>query len=188
MQKKILYLFIILISSVSCKAQQYSLNTDYETIPNNSHIKDLNNEYDKFVGTWKATLGDKEIYIYVTKQEDRPIIRLTKNFYRDVLLIRYKILINNQIIESTVNSSNDSTNIISMGTEIDNSVAFSYEGGKCTVGWGIINTEYIDSSHLNWHYQPQSTVITNKNCPDYPAGGIKINLPYEPSGIIFTKQ
>ncbi|WP_131701380.1 DUF6705 family protein [Chryseobacterium sp. FH2] len=185
-KKKFLYLFIALIS-VACKAQQYSLNTDYENIPNNSHIKDLNNEYNKFVGTWKATLGNKEIYIYVTKQEDRLISRLTKTFFRDVLLIRYKVLISNQIVENTTSFTNENINIISMATE-DNSVIFTYTGGKCTVGWGIISTEYIDSTHLKWNYQPQSTMITNKNCPDYPAGGIKINLPDEPKDLIFTKQ
>ncbi|WP_146897117.1 DUF6705 family protein [Chryseobacterium lathyri] len=185
-RKQFLYLVIVLIS-MSCKAQQYPLNTYYEDIPDNAYIKDLNNEYNKYIGDWKAVIGNKEIYLYITKQNNRSINVLNKPYYSDVLLIKYKVLVDNQIVENTTNFSNENINIVSMATE-DNSVIFTYTGGKCTVGWGMINTEYIDSSHLKWNYQPQSTVITNKNCPDYPANGIKINLPYEPADIILTKQ
>lgn len=171
-----------------CKAQQYPLNVNFTTVPNGSYIKDTNNEYNKFIGTWKANVGNKAVYIYITKQENRPITRLNKNFFRDVLLIRYKILVNNQIVEDTMNSSNDMVNTISMGTQIDGSVIFDYKGLKCLIGNGFITLEYIDSTHLKWNYQPQSTVVTNKNCSDYPANGIKINLPYETSDIIFTKK
>jgi hypothetical protein len=187
MKNTILYLILISLS-VSCSAQQYPLDTNYRTIPNNSYIKDLNNEYNKFVGTWKATLGSNEIYLYITKQENRPITILNKSYFSDVLLIKYEILNGNQIIESTKNINIENVGIISMGLEIDNSVIFRYNGGKCTVGWGMINTEYIDSTHLKWNYMPQSTMLTNLNCPDYPAGGIKINLPDDPEDIIFTKQ
>ena len=188
MKNKIfLYLSIILLS-IGCKAQQYPLDADFTIIPNNSYIKDLNNEYNKFVGNWKAVLGTKEVYLYISKQENRSINRLNKNFFRDVLLVKYKVLINNQIVENTTNFTDDKINIISLGTEIDNSVTFGYTGGKCTVGWGTINIGYVDPTHLKWNYQPQSTMVTNKNCPDYPVDGIKINLPYEPDDIIFTKQ
>lgn len=188
MKTRTLLSLIIILFSISCKAQQYPLNTNFTTIPNGSYIKDTNNEYDKFIGTWKSVLGNKEVYLYITKQENRPINRLNKNFFRDVLLIKYKVIVNNQIVESTMNSSNESINIVSTRIGIDNSAMFSYTGGKCGVGWGMLDLTYIDSTHLKWNYQPQSTMITNKNCPDYPVGGIQINLPDEPEDIIFTKQ
>lgn len=169
-----------------CKAQQYPLNVNFTTVPNESYIKDTNNEYNKFIGTWKANVGNKAVYIYITKQENRPITRLNKNFFRDVLLIKYKILINDQITESTINISNE--NIVSTQIGVDNAVMFSYTGGKCGIGWGMIDLKYIDSFHLKWNYQPQSTVVTNKSCSDYPTDGVKINLPYEPADLIFTKQ
>ncbi|WP_131701379.1 DUF6705 family protein [Chryseobacterium sp. FH2] len=182
-----LYLLIILFS-ISCKAQQYPLNTNYRTIPDNSYIKDINNEYSKFVGNWKAIINNKEIDLSISKEENKSMILFNRHFYKDVLLIRYKVLVNNQIVENTINNSNDSVNIISMGAQIDGSVLFDYKGLKCLVGNGFISLEYVDSTHLKWNYQPQSTVITNKNCSDYPTSGIKINLPYEPADIIFTKQ
>lgn len=185
--KSIAYIIIVLLS-LSCKAQQYPLNTYYDSIPNNSYIKDLNNDFNKYVGTWKSTLGSKEIYLYITKQINRPITILTKSYYSDVLLIRYEVLNNTQILESTKNTNNENVGILSMRLDFNGSVIFRYSGGKCGVGWGMINTEYIDSTHLKWNYIPESTVLTNINCPDYPADGIKINLPYEPENIIFTKE
>jgi hypothetical protein len=185
--KAFLYLLIILFS-ISCKAQQYPLNANFTTIPNGSYIKDLNNDYNKFVGTWKTESGNKEVYLYITKQENRPINRLNKNFFRDVLLIKYKVLINNQIVESTINFSDENINIVSTRIGVDNSALFSYTGGKCSVGWGSVSINSVDSTHLKWNYYPDSTVITNINCPDYPVGGIKINLPDEPENIIFTKN
>lgn len=183
--KAIIYLFIVFLS-VSCKAQQYPLNTDYEIIPDNSYIKDLNNDYNKYIGTWKTILGNKEVYLYISKQTNRPIDRITKKFFRDVLLIKYKIIVNNQIIENTLNNIKD--NMISTNIQNDGTVAFTYTGSKCKVGWGSVSIKSLDSTHFYWNYYPDSTVITNINCPDYPAGGIDINLPDEPENIVFTKQ
>lgn len=188
MKKRTFLYLIIILFSISCKAQQYPLNTNYRIIPDNSYIKDTNNEYNKFIGNWKTTINGKQITLLISKEDNRSTSLFNRHFYRDVLLIRYKILVNNQIVEDTMNSSNDIVNAISMGTQIDGSVLFDYKGLKCLIGNGFITLEYIDSTHLKWNYQPQSTVVTNKNCSDYPANGIKINLPYEPSDIIFTKQ
>lgn len=183
-----LYFVLILISTISCKAQQYPLNTDYNVVPSNSYIKDLNNDYDQYVGTWKTTLGNKEIYLYIIKQQNREIKLASKTYFSDVLLIKYKIKINGVIIENTESNPLDNVKIVSDGLDLDNSVIFTSLGGKCMVGLGTILLKNIDSIHLKWNYLPDSTVITNINCPDYPVGGIPINLPYEPENIIFTKQ
>ncbi|KMQ69566.1 hypothetical protein ACM39_00420 [Chryseobacterium sp. FH2] len=183
--------FIIILGMFvvfSCKAQQFPLNTDYDAVPSNAYVKDLNNDYDPYIGTWKTTLGNKEVYLNVAKQQNREIKLVSKTYFSDVLLIKYKVVINGQIIETTENNSLDKVKIISDGLDLDNSVIFTTLGGKCMVGWGTILLKSIDSTHLKWNYLPDSMVITNKNCSDYPTSGIKINLPYEPADIIFTKQ
>ncbi|GEN72820.1 DUF6705 family protein [Chryseobacterium lathyri] len=177
-----------ILAVLSCKAQQYPLNTDYDAVPSNSYVKDLNNDYDPYIGTWKTSLGNKEVYLNITKQQNREIKLVSKTYFSDVLLIKYKVVINGQIVETTENDSLDKVKIISDGLDLDNSVIFTTLGGKCMVGWGTILLKSIDSTHLKWNYLPDSMVITNKNCSDYPAGGIKINLPYEPADIVFTKQ
>ncbi|KMQ69560.1 hypothetical protein ACM39_00390 [Chryseobacterium sp. FH2] len=175
----------------SCQAQQiYPLLTDTSNLPNNSYVKDLDNEYNSFEGTWKSNLNDRIVTLKITKVLQKPLQKLNISYYLDVLIVQYSIQDNNgNIIENNISSNLNDYKIISTVYSKKAQVAkLYYEGGKCQVGWGGISLKMIDSAHLKWNYQPESTVITNKNCPDYPAGGIKINLPDEPADIIFTKQ
>lgn len=178
---------MLLFALVSCQAQNYPLNTYYKDIPVNGHIKDINNVYEKYVGVWKANIANKEVILYVTKQNDRRIKLLNNEYYEDVLLIKYKVSVNNQEVESTQNFADNKINIISDGTDLDQSISFTYTGGKCRIGWGLIGVKYIDPTHIQWNYYPQSIRITNINCPNNP-GNLKVHLPYEPADIIFVKQ
>jgi len=186
----ITYLGIFVV--FSCKAQQaiYPLLTDTSNIPNNSYVKDLDNEYDPFVGIWKSNLNDNVVTLKITKVIQKPLQKLDVSYYSDVLIVQYSIQDNNgNIIENNISSNlNDYKIISTLYSKKAHVVKLYYQGGQCQVGWGGINLKMIDSTHLKWNYQPESTVITNKNCSDYPAGGIKINLPYEPTDIVFTKQ
>ena len=176
----------------SCKAQQtiYPLLTDTSDIPNNSYVEDLDNEYDSLVGTWKSILNNKIVTLKITKVLQKPLQKLGHSYYSDVLIVQYSIQDNNgNMIENNISSNlNDYKIISTLYSKKAHVAKLYYEGMKCQVGWGGINLKMIDSTQINWNYQPESTVITNKNCSDYPVGGIKINLPYEPENIIFTKQ
>ncbi|KMQ69562.1 hypothetical protein ACM39_00400 [Chryseobacterium sp. FH2] len=192
MKKNTFLYLIIILFSISCKAQQYPLDTDYKTIPNYSYLKDTNNSLLPYVGNWKATYSGNEIILKIEKTDNHFRNFNIKKFYEDVLFMHY--IIKNQqgnIVESTMNINTTDSNIISdMIFPSDNLISFTYTGGQCTVGWGSINLKMIDSTHFQWNYQPESTIITNKNCPDYPTGGITINLPYNPDyvDLVFTKQ
>ena len=64
--KKILFILIIFIT-ISCSAQQiYPLRTHYE-IPENSYLKDTNNELQYYEGIWKTQWNGKITYIYLKK-------------------------------------------------------------------------------------------------------------------------
>lgn len=188
--KKNIFLQLFIILCIGCKAQTYPLDTDYKTIPDYAYLKDTNNSYSPYIGEWKANVSNNEITLKIEKVNDRFHDYKTKKFYQDVLFIKYTIK-NQQgnIIESTMNLNITDSNIIS-STIFPNAnlVSFTYKGGQCGVGWGGISLQLIDATHLKWNYEPEPTVITNKNCPDYPSGGIEINLPYEPENIVFTKQ
>ncbi|MCT2409051.1 hypothetical protein NZD88_16000 [Chryseobacterium antibioticum] len=189
---KTLIAMLCIASTYACQAQQtiYPLLTDTSNIPNNSYIKDLDNEYDSFVGTWKTNLNNKIVILKITKVLQKSLQKLDISYYSDVLIVQYSIQDNNgNIIENNISSNlNDYKIISTLYSKKAHVVKLYYQGGQCQVGWGGINLKMIDPTHFKWNYQPESTVITNKNCSDYPAGGIKINLPYEPSDIIFTKQ
>jgi len=66
-QKKMLFL-LMMISLMSCKAQEYPLKTDYTEIPNNSYLKDINYELDIFVGNYTTNFQEGTIMLFITKQ------------------------------------------------------------------------------------------------------------------------
>ena len=51
---KKIFLFIVLVSLISCKAQTYPLRTYGISIPMNAYLKDTNNELPAYEGTWKG--------------------------------------------------------------------------------------------------------------------------------------
>ncbi|SIT17661.1 hypothetical protein SAMN05421786_107200 [Chryseobacterium ureilyticum] len=62
-------LLIALTTSLICNAQQeYPLNTDFTIIPNNSYLKDMNNELDPLVGCYKAIFNNNEVSLFITKE------------------------------------------------------------------------------------------------------------------------
>ncbi|WP_344826209.1 DUF6705 family protein, partial [Chryseobacterium ginsenosidimutans] len=166
---KNIFLLSIILLSFSCKAQQiYPLNTNFSAIQNNTYLKDTNNELIPFIGIWKATFDNKEITIKVDKIDHHFIDYITNKFYRDVLFIRYSIK-NAQggVIKSTMNLSITQSGIESSGTfPNENLVAFTYDGGDCTYGWGDVDLKLVDATHIKWNYQPEGVILTNKNCPN----------------------
>ncbi|HCR76546.1 MAG TPA: hypothetical protein DIW37_09125 [Chryseobacterium sp.] len=185
--KNILLLPIILMS-FSCKAQQiYPLNTDFRAIPNNAYSKDINNELLPFIGTWKANFDNKEITIKVDKVDYHYIKLGTHMYYQDVLFIRYSIKnAQGTIIKSTMNLPITEAKIKSDVTfPNQNLVSFTYQGGDCQYGWGDVDLKFMDTTHIKWNYQPESVILTNKNCPN--GADATIYLPKTPD-LIFTKQ
>lgn len=180
----------LIINTISCKAQQVPLNTNIEDIPVNGYVKDFDNELDPYVGTYKAIYEGNEITLLITKELNRPTKLVNKNFYNDVLSIKY--IVKNQsgaILQNTqnMNLSNDTYfNIISMGTMPElGKVALGYDGTHCGIGWGEIRLKKLNSTQISWEYNPNSLVIDSATCP--PGTDKKLYLPVT-KDLIFTKQ
>ncbi len=76
----------------SGKAQQIlPLNTPFSSIPNGAFVKDINNELNPYIGTYKANFNGNEITLFITKQENKLEETGQKNYHADVLLIKYII-------------------------------------------------------------------------------------------------
>ncbi|WP_294300406.1 DUF6705 family protein [uncultured Chryseobacterium sp.] len=185
---KIIFLLSIILLSFPCKGQQiYPLDTDFRTIPNNAYSKDINNELLPFIGTWKTIFNNKEIIIKVDKIDHHYIKIGTHMYYQDVLFIRYSIK-NGQgtVIKNTMNLPIAQSGIESIGTfPNQNLVSFIYQGGDCQYGWGDVDLQLVDTTHIKWRYQPEGVILTNLNCPN--GADTTIYLP-ETSNLIFTKQ
>ena len=104
--KKTLTLLVILVLSLSCKAQV--LDT-YETLswdtPPNAYLKDTQNFQDQFVGTWVYQNGQEYLEVRFIKKEMFLMEPGSKQYYEDVLVAEYKYIDSNGV--EKVNSLNN---------------------------------------------------------------------------------
>lgn len=124
--KKIIY-FISLISFtfLSCKAQTGILPLSSSSIgkPKNIYYKDLNNELDKYEGTWKYQNGSTSFTITLEKKE--MVYYEVAKKYKDKLFGEYQYIENgieiiNTLPQLTQNTSNVHKGNIGGGYIIDN--------------------------------------------------------------------
>ncbi|WP_288435992.1 hypothetical protein [uncultured Chryseobacterium sp.] len=184
---KIAIIIGLITNTIACNAQQLPLNTLMENIPPNAHVKDLNNELAPYIGIYKANFQGNEIFLFITKMEDKLEESTHKNYYMDALVIKY-IVKNSSgaILQDTQNNNIPNIELYSTRTRPAlNTVIFYYSGTNCNVGWGDIYLKKINSTQISWEYRPDDMVFTNGDCPQ---GTDKtIYLP-ETKDLIFTKQ
>ncbi|OBW40426.1 hypothetical protein AB670_03222 [Chryseobacterium sp. MOF25P] len=185
---KIMIILGLIVNLLSCKAQILPLNTWVENTPNNAYLKDQDNELIPYVGVYKANYKGNEITLFITKEEDKLIKYPDKQFYQDVLVIKY-IVKNSSgtTIQDTQNINHQSYfKITSMGTMPElGKVALSYSGTNCGVGWGQINLKKLNATQISWDYYPNNTILDEATCPS--GTDTKVYLPHTKS-LIFTKQ
>ena len=103
--KNTIYTLLFAITILSCKAQNPIVNIDerYKNTPLGGYFKDLNNEFDTFVGTWEFSSGTTELKIIISKQESF----FDGEYYEDILIGEYEYKINGFIIVSTLSNLSD---------------------------------------------------------------------------------
>ncbi len=186
---KNIILFSFIASNICCKAQSQTLPliTATASIPNNAHVKDLNNELTPYIGIYKANFQGKEITLFITKEDDRLVNYGNQKFYRDALVVKY--IVKNSagtILQDTQN--NNLPKIYMYSTKIrstDNAALLTYSGTNCRVGWGDVILKKINTTQLSWEYRPDDIILDNARCPQ--GTDINIYLP-ETKDLIFTKQ
>ena len=92
--KQILLLILFCTGIISCKAQTIIVplgsEQDYE-FTSDYYKKDVNNELEKFTGTWKYTNGSTEVIFKLKKEEQ---YQTTNNYYIDLLVGEYRYIEN----------------------------------------------------------------------------------------------
>ena len=92
MKNTVILLFLAL-GFISCKAQNIIVpigsGDDYE-LNSNYYLKDVNNEFDKFVGEWKYENGLNTFVIKLKKEEHYQIS--DNSDYEDLLVGEYKYI------------------------------------------------------------------------------------------------
>ena len=173
----------------SCKAQQvYPLTNSTYNIPNGSYIKDTNNDLDFYIGTWLTTYQGRTFRLSIEKELHRQKEGLVKNWYEDVLIVRYEVKDLNNILESTL-SYNFGTSkkliIMSNGLTQSNDLNLIYRGTECGIGMGMLLFKKNGANQFLWSYESGTVVVSDQTCPNYH--NIQVYLP-ETENLIFTKQ
>ncbi len=106
--KNILIITITLFTLLSCKAQNPVVNIDASrsNTPDGAYFKDLNNEFDKFTGTWIYSSGSTIFTIELKKVE----MIFNGKDYQDKLVGEYKYIVNGlEVINTLPNINNTNT-------------------------------------------------------------------------------
>ena len=108
--KKIIYILIIFIS-ISCKAQNNIIdlvdvcNHTLYTNNGNLYLKDVNNLYAPYVGTWNWTEGNREFVLTLIKQTKFHYNQGNDNYYEDRIVGYYVYKENGVVLASTANDN-----------------------------------------------------------------------------------
>ena len=88
---------ILVLSLYNCQAQQtVSLDDGDPYLPEGTYYKDINNDLDKFTGTWKFEQGNTVLIIILEKKDH--VLNTTFNQYEDLIVGEYKYEFNNQVV------------------------------------------------------------------------------------------
>lgn len=190
--KKITVLGCVLLFTMSCKAQTIvpvEKSIDYivaqNGIPKDTYLKDVNNLFSRYLGTWKGTFENNNYTFIITKVKDAFL-----GVSEDKLRVRYLITsLNGSILEDTRNLSDTSPYVIEGSYFSKGAASYvlnylgknSQCGQKGTVFIRMKNATYTEMSLT---FEPAKVFLTEDTCL-----GLKLAkqiLPKE--GMRLTKQ
>jgi hypothetical protein len=104
---KIAGMFLFLLTTFACKSQTVINITERCNIQTNDtngslYIKDINNLYDSYVGTWKWQEGNRELILTLIKQEHYHYFRGIYNYHEDRIVGFYVYKENGNILINTI--------------------------------------------------------------------------------------
>jgi len=165
---KSLIIILGMFAVFSCKAQQQILPLEIKGWPvEGTYYKDLDNDLNPYVGTWKGVFEGKTFIITFIKIKD---YETYDKYYKDRIIGRYKMLdsAGNQLY-STYNLPDDKTKVIGLGfvnsTKAKLRLLFS---DLCIQGQVILNFENSQKTQMHYHYSTEQTLITDDTgCAPY---------------------
>ena len=101
--KRIIFLTLIAIITISCKAQTVPLYASYREYTQGTYIKDTFNEMNKFEGTWQYTNGTDSLTIVMQKKTHI----YNGEYYEDLLIGEYRFVSNGTEVVNTLSLLSD---------------------------------------------------------------------------------
>lgn len=159
MKTKIILFIGILYSSIS---YGQILSLDYDTdnkIPDGAYIKDINNLFQSYIGTWQGTWDGKTFTVEFKKNTHKLIsFPSGYSYYRDELIGKYRVQnINGEILENTMIMSDDSAKLFSLAYPKDNRFNFLYsDNDRCSNTASILFEGNPSTNQLIYRYRQDS--------------------------------
>jgi hypothetical protein len=189
--KKTIMIGCMLLIALSCRAQQIEpvektkVYMDAGRIPDGIYLKDVNNLFNKYLGTWKGTFDNKNYTFVITMFKDEYL-----GITEDKLLIRY--LITNSsgtTIEDTRGLPNNSPYVIHgyYFAKDTSYYALNYAGKESLCGQAgtvFIRIKNATNTMMSLVLSPDKDMISEQDCP-----GLKSATQLFPiKGMMLTKQ
>lgn len=155
-------LLILIIISIGCNAQQQIIPFGTRGWPvEGAYYKDINNELDPYIGTWKGTFYNKKFTITFSKYKGYNSLG---NYYEDRLAGKYKMQdANGNELYSTYSLSNDKAKVTSLGfVEQTNKTKLRFLfGDLCIEGEIHLSFDNAQKTQMHWKYFTKQTLITD---------------------------
>ncbi|CAH0176828.1 DUF6705 family protein [Chryseobacterium sp. Bi04] len=187
---KQILIIIILVLAISCRAQEYPLNTSLDNLPNDAYLKDTNNELDKYVGLWKGVWNGKTLLLDLRKVKYHYIGN--QSYYEDKIFGERKVIGNNGNVEidRIVNFDLQSPEFRGIGTSLKNGNwkrLFFNPKNMCRKT-GTLDITSFTGNQMTLHFEYLPSII-DPNCQHNAYvdqyGDFPINFPKD---IVLTKQ
>lgn len=167
--KNILYVISFLSICMSCKAQQQIIPIGTKGWPvEGAYYKDLDNELDSYIGTYKGIFDNKTFIISFSKYKD---YNSTGNYYEDRLAGKYKMLDNNgNELYSTYNLTDNKAKVTSLGfVEQTNHTKLRLVFiDSCIEGEIHLSFDNPQQTQMHWKYfTKQELVVDDSGCAPY---------------------
>lgn len=181
---RIFILITVSLFALSCKAQTLGLDGSHDS-PDGTYYKDLNNELDKFEGTWVYTNGNTILTITFEKEEYVSV----RNKHRDYLYGEYSYIENGEEVVNTLSNLNNSTTQKNIGGSYIHKKTDYPACGDCTenerridmyfndpersyLSDGIVVRYLLDETNPEKLevviYQSGGGILPDENSPDVP--------------------
>ncbi|RXR21079.1 hypothetical protein EQG63_03830 [Flavobacterium amnicola] len=185
--KKRIFLILMLINILACKAQEgriEELGTVYRyEITSGTYLKDMNNRMSYYTGIWKGEYEGKYIFLLITKSTKNKHTNGDGSYwYEDEMFGRYELYSGNPempsttIIASSMNSPLPAP-IFSVGTGINNQFKFAYSDPQFCNAEGelILRRNLSNPNQLTYLFSPRGHFVFDPDCPYN--GTIPVPLP-----------
>lgn len=101
------FIYLLLIAFISCKAQTHlaAINEGFNNAPAGTYFSDIENEMNKFVGTWQYAIANESLTIVLQKKTMVPY----KAFFEDLLVGEYEYILSGTTVVNTLHLLNNTS-------------------------------------------------------------------------------